>query len=421
MVGAGLAACLVTLVTTPLVIAYMRRLAVLDVANERTLHVVPTPRGGGAAVVLGLFAGVLVTVLSSGRASAPDLLPMTFAVALFGMLGLAEDVGGDVGGISPLRRLALQGLAALALTAVTVLSVAVGGGDVPGFGLVLVAAALGPLWITGFVNAFNFMDGVNGISAVQATVAGVGYVVVGTVHDCSPLVVGGAIVAGAALGFGPFNVPRALVFLGDVGSYAFGAAIAALALQAVLSGVPVVALVAPVLLYLADTAATLVRRVRAGERWYLPHRDHAYQRLVTNGWSHTAVAGLVGGCAAAAGGLGLAASVGGPAGLVAAGAGLCLLAAGYLAAPRLVADRRAARATSAPTAVPVTTTVPAPRAPVARTEPAARPTATSTPTPAPSHAPTAASTPTAVRVPGVPGQRRPADEAPARRTSRPVG
>ncbi|ADP80295.1 glycosyl transferase [Pseudofrankia inefficax] len=340
MVGAGFAACVVTLAATPLVIAYMRRLSVLDVANERTLHTRPTPRGGGAAVVLGLFSGVVFTVLTSGRASAPDLLPMTLAVTLFGLLGLAEDVGGDIGGIAPLRRLALQALAAAALTAMTVVSVAIGAGR-PGLGMVAAAVVIGPVWITGFVNAFNFMDGVNGISATQATVAGVGYALVGTVHHSPPLVAGGTVLAGAALGFAPFNMPRALVFLGDVGSYAIGGAIAALALQAAVSGVPVEAVAAPVVLYLADTATTLVRRIRTGERWYLPHRGHAYQRLVTAGWSHTTVAGYTGVLAAFCAGLGLvsATTVAVPV-RVCADLMICFLVARYLGAPRRVATRR---------------------------------------------------------------------------------
>jgi len=342
MVGAGSTACAVTLATTPLVIAYLRRLSVLDVAGDRTLHTRPTPRGGGAAVVLGLFSGVLVTVLTSGRASAPDLLPMTLAIALFGMLGLAEDVSGDIGGITPLRRLALQTLAAAAVAAVTVVSVTVGVGR-PGLGMLLAAAVVGPVWLTGFVNAFNFMDGVNGISAAQATVAGTGYALVGTLHHSPPLVAGGAVLAGAALGFAPFNVPRALVFLGDVGSYAFGGAIAALALQAAVSGVPVEAVAAPVVLYLADTVTTLARRVRAGDRWYLPHRSHAYQRLVTAGWSHTAVAGYTGALAACCAALGLVAAAGVTVPVRVCGdLMICFLVSRYLGTPRRIASRQGA-------------------------------------------------------------------------------
>lgn len=347
MVGAGFAACVVTLAATPLVIAYMRRLSVLDVANERTLHTRPTPRGGGAAVVLGLFSGVVFLVFTSGRTSAPDLLPMTLAITLFGLLGLAEDVGGDVGGIAPLRRLAVQAGASLAVTAMTIVSVALGGGH-PGPVLLVAAAVVGPVWLTGFVNAFNFMDGVNGISAAQAVVAGAGYALVGTVHHNSALVAGGTVLAGAAIGFAPFNVPKALVFLGDVGSYALGAAIAALALQAALSGVGLEAVLAPVILYLADTATTLARRVRAGERWYLPHRVHAYQRLVTAGWSHTATAAYTGGLAALCAALGLVTAARAAAPIrVCADLGVCFVVARYLGAPGRVAARRAGETVTA--------------------------------------------------------------------------
>ncbi|MDT3446479.1 MULTISPECIES: glycosyl transferase [unclassified Pseudofrankia] len=351
MVGAGSAACVVTLAATPLVIAYMRRLSVLDIAGERSLHTVPTPRGGGAAVVLGMFSGVLTTVLTSGRASAPDLLPMTLAITIFGLIGLAEDVASDIGGISPTRRLALQGAGAAAVTATTVLSVTLVG-DGPGTALLVAAVVVGPLWVTAFVNAFNFMDGVNGISAAQATVAGVGYALVGTVHHNPPLVAGGVVVAGAAIGFAPFNLPRALVFLGDVGSYALGGAIAALALQAALSGVGVEAVVAPVVLYLADTATTLARRIRGGERWYLPHRDHAYQRLATAGWSHTAVTGYTSLLAVICAALGLAtaARAAAPA-RICADLAICFVVARYLGAPRRVAVRQAA-VTAVPVVIP---------------------------------------------------------------------
>jgi len=382
MVGAGSVACVVTLATTPLVIAYLRRMSVLDVAGDRSLHTVPTPRGGGAAVVLGMFAGVLATVLASGRGSAPDLLPMTLAVTLFGLIGLAEDVAGDIGGISPLRRLAMQGIGAAAVTATTVLSVTLVSGR-PSTAVLVAAAVVGPLWVTGFVNAFNFMDGVNGISAAQATVAGVGYALVGAVHHDSALVAGGAVVGGAALGFAPFNLPRALVFLGDVGSYALGGAIAALALQAAIAGVGIEAVVAPVVLYLADTATTLARRVRAGERWYLPHRSHAYQRLATAGWSHTAVTTYTGLLAALCCAFGLVTARGAsvPA-RICADLAICLVVLRYLGAPRRVAARLAAdpavappvaaRAVAAPPPPPPASTpaptptvaVPAQRAPV---------------------------------------------------------
>ncbi|SQD97046.1 Glycosyl transferase family 4 [Parafrankia sp. Ea1.12] len=338
MVGAGAAALLVTLAATPAVLVAMRRLAAIDDVNERSSHQVPTPRGGGVAVALGLFAGVLVLVVTSGRANAPDLLPMTVGVTLFGLIGLAEDIGGDVGGITPLRRLALQVLASLAVSTVLLISVTLDAD--PPAPLLLVAALVGPLWVTGFVNAFNFMDGINGISAAQAAIAGLAFSVVGRMHDMPSLVAGGAVITGAAIGFGPFNFPRARIFLGDVGSYTLGACLAVLALQGVVSGLPPDAAVAPLLLYLTDTGITLIRRVRRGERWYLPHRTHIYQQLTDVGWTHTRVTVTVACLVTVMSGLGLLAARGGTGVRVAADLALLALIVGYSNAPRIVGFTR---------------------------------------------------------------------------------
>jgi UDP-N-acetylmuramyl pentapeptide phosphotransferase/UDP-N-acetylglucosamine-1-phosphate transferase len=150
------------------------------------------------------------------------------------------------------------------------------------------------IWLVAYVNAFNFMDGVNGISAAQAAVAGLAWMMIGLSQHVSSLAAAGAIAAGSAIGFVPFNFPRARVFLGDVGSYLLGGWIAATVVIGLRAGLPPEAVIAPLGLYLADTANTVVRRVRRGEAWWEPHREHAYQRLVQQGRSHTTVTAAAG-------------------------------------------------------------------------------------------------------------------------------
>jgi len=130
------------------------------------------------------------------------------------------------------------------------------------------------------------MDGIDGISVAQTVVAGTAWTVIGLDQHADVLVAGGSVLAAVAVGFGPFNVRRAYVFLGDVGSYGLGALLAALAVLGLRAGIAPEAMVAPLALYLADTGSTLARRVWKREPWYLPHRDHGYQRLVRQGWSH---------------------------------------------------------------------------------------------------------------------------------------
>jgi UDP-GlcNAc:undecaprenyl-phosphate GlcNAc-1-phosphate transferase len=133
------------------------------------------------------------------------------------------------------------------------------------------------------------MDGVNGISGAHAVIAGVAYACFGQWRQDPFLVAMGLAVAVAALAFLPWNAVRARVFLGDVGSYALGAALAVLAVTAVIQGVPPEAALGPLALYVADTAWTLQRRVRAGERWTQAHRTHTYQRWCDVGWTHPEV------------------------------------------------------------------------------------------------------------------------------------
>ena len=139
------------------------------------------------------------------------------------------------------------------------------------------------------MNVFNFMDGVNGISAAHALIGGVAYACLGRGVRTGFLVTAGAAVAASALAFLPWNAVRARVFLGDVGSYGLGAALAVLAARAVMRGIPPEAVLGPLALYLADTAWTLQRRIRARERWFEPHRTHVYQQWCDVGWSHQRV------------------------------------------------------------------------------------------------------------------------------------
>jgi UDP-GlcNAc:undecaprenyl-phosphate GlcNAc-1-phosphate transferase len=274
VVRAALACGVIVTVAEPPTIALLRRLTVLDLPGERSSHSVPTPRGGGAPIALGLLAAAAVA-----PGGGDPRLAFAAAVGFFGLLGLIDDLRG----LPALSRLALATAGAAGVATLLVLRL-----SLPPLALA-VAAVVAAVWLVGFVNAFNFMDGVNGISAAHALIGGAAYACIAAWRGDGFGVAAGLALTAGAFAFLPWNAGRARVFLGDVGSYSIGAALAVLAVRLIADGVPAEAVAGPVALYLADVAWTLQRRIRRGEPWLEGHRTHVYQRWCDAGWSHQEV------------------------------------------------------------------------------------------------------------------------------------
>jgi len=274
VVVAAAAAWLVAL----LVGEWARRRHILDLPNARSSHVRPTPRLGGIGLVCGVLAGCLLPI---GGAIDPRRGGLVLATAvILAAVGLLDDLRG----LSAQLRLVVQ-LPAGALTVwgldVVPRAMAAGASEP----LALAFGVLAAIWIVAFVNAFNFMDGIDGIAAGQALVAGIGWLVLGAAAGDAAVIGLAAPVAGASVGFLILNWSPARLFMGDVGSAFLGYLLAAIPLTAA----DPVALAAPALLlvwpFLFDTAFTLVRRARRGERLLDAHRSHLYQRLSAPGVS----------------------------------------------------------------------------------------------------------------------------------------
>jgi UDP-N-acetylmuramyl pentapeptide phosphotransferase/UDP-N-acetylglucosamine-1-phosphate transferase len=330
----GLLAFAVALALAPLVLFAVRRLGVLDIPSHRSSHAVPTPRAGGIAPALAAVVALVAT-----RAAGNDArLALVMGAGAFGVLGLVEDVVG----IPALPRLGLQVIAAA--VGLPWLLAVLGGNAV--WQLVFSVAVV--LWTVAYVNAFNFMDGIDGISVAQAVVAGTAWYLVGRGEHVASLAAAGAIVAGAALGFAPFNLVRARIFLGDIGSYFLGAWLATAAVMGLSAGLPAEAVLAPVALYAADTGVTLVRRVVAGKTWYAPHRDHTYQRLVRSGWSHAQTTSFVTAIIAVCSALGAVSLRESVTARALADAALAVVLVAYLVSPTFLARRASEAAPAAP-------------------------------------------------------------------------
>ena len=255
----------------------LHRNNMVDVPNERSSHTAPTYRGMGLATAAAtLLAFVMATMFGWTYRSSESLqLAVTIAVAI--LCALALGWLEDIHGVSIMRRAGLQ--------LVIGVLVSVSFATVQGTNVLLLI--LGAIFIAGYINVANFMDGINGISGAHGLVAGLAYALTGWMVNLPWLALAGVAVAGAFAAFLPWNVrPGKNVFLGDAGSYVLGAALGTLAVGAWFADVPFLLAFAPLMTYLADTGTTLFRRFMAGEQWYKPHRTHTYQRLTDVGFSH---------------------------------------------------------------------------------------------------------------------------------------
>lgn len=195
----------------------------------------------------------------------------------------------DLRSLGPLPRLSVQLVTALA--GVTLLPGPVFQGLFP-FWLDAGLAAIGWIW---FVNLFNFMDGIDGITGIEATGIAAGILIIGFISAAGveTLHLHALVIAAAAIGFLAWNWPPAKIFLGDIGSVPLGYLLGWLLLVLAASGHFAAALILP-LYYLSDATLTLLRRLARGEKVWQAHRQHFYQQAVQNGRSHGQVSLAIG-------------------------------------------------------------------------------------------------------------------------------
>lgn len=268
-------------VFTPVLRSAARRRGLLDRPNFRSSHQSVVPRGGGTAIVVSVLAALWLA--RSGWAGRPGTVAFLSGGVALAAIGLSDDRYG----LSPLSRFVAQFAVAAAVVS------SLGGLDrfpLPpplDFALGFLARPVAVLWIVAVVNFFNFLDGIDGLAAFQAIVTSGGIVM--AAWDPFAVLLASAL-AGAAAGFLPFNWTPASVFLGDVGSYFLGFALAALPLTAPPDGraSAVFFVTLSLWLFLADATWTLIRRALRGERVHEAHREHLYQQLARR-WGHARV------------------------------------------------------------------------------------------------------------------------------------
>jgi len=263
---------------TPAVHHICIRFGIFDEPGPLKIHAQPIPRLGGVAIALAILgAGMIARPFPTTSAA-----PFIAALALVWIAGLVDDLRG----LSPVFRLAAQAAAGLLLWRA--------GWHVPGLGTGASSILATCLFVIVFANAFNFLDGSDGLAAGVAGIMALVYAL--TLAGAGPKFASGVAwsLFGASAGFLVFNFPPAKIFMGDSGSTVLGFCVAFLALAfGRSSGDTTPSLIFPLLvagLPLFDAGLAVVRRLRDGASPLYGDRRHFYDVLLARGWSPRKVA-----------------------------------------------------------------------------------------------------------------------------------
>lgn len=279
----GIVFFLLTLLFTGYMRHYALKKNIIDNPNERSSHSIPTPRGGGVAVVCSYLLALAVLIYSQQLTLHIGLILMVagFAIALLGFLD-------DHGHINSMLRLAIHFLVAIAAV------ISLGGfAEVTVFNdiqLGFFANIIAVLFLVWLLNLYNFMDGINGIASVEAITTTVSmailYFLLNTSLNSDML----WLLAACVFGFLLWNFPKAKIFMGDACSGFLGLTLGILALIALKENLALFcAWIICLGVFVVDATYTLIKRVVNGYKMYDAHRSHSYQILSRKWGSHTPV------------------------------------------------------------------------------------------------------------------------------------
>jgi len=266
----------ISLVLTGLLFRYASSRSLIDIPNERSSHAIPTPRGGGLAIVITYLITLVILVLTN-ELSSPYFWAMFVAGGGVALMGFVDDHGHIAARWRLLTHFVASGLILFWLGGLPALSVF--GVDID---LGVAGDLLAVISLVWWLNLYNFMDGIDGLAAVETLTISLSAVMLlwlggtsGTEAACLLLL----LLAASVLGFLFWNKPPAQIFMGDVGSTFLGFMLGLLAIVTIIQGLlsPWVWLILGGA-FIVDATVTLLRRMLKGERWFEAHRSHAYQK-----------------------------------------------------------------------------------------------------------------------------------------------
>jgi len=297
---------LLTVFVLSLVLSFVLTRTVRDAANargwvappvnERHLHRGPLPRLGGVAIFasFGLSVGVAVLLASRHPVGQASFLSWRMLVTILvpGALVFLLGVYDDLYSLGPYWKFAVQAIAGAMLFAgglrILDIPVVFGGHHLPWY----LGLPTTIIWVLAITNAFNLIDGMDGLAAGSALFSTLVAFVVSLLSGYALVTVLAIALAGAILGFLRFNFNPATIFLGDSGSLFIGFILSALALAGAQKAPTIVAVAIPIVSFglpILETSLSILRRLISGRPVFTADREHIHHKLLQRGLSHREV------------------------------------------------------------------------------------------------------------------------------------
>ena len=282
VVLALLVALVISFLMTPVVKTFAYKVGAIDVPKDaRRMHKVPIPRLGGLAIFIGFIVGILLFVKIT-----PEMKSILLGAVIIVVLGVVDDI------------MALPALLKFGVQIVAALFPALGGVQILAFSnpnifsdnlywvLGNLSIPFTVLWIVAITNSVNLIDGLdglaNGVSAISATTM----LVIALVGGQSQVAIVLAALVGACVGFMPYNINPAKMFMGDTGATFLGYILATMSIQGLFKYYAVISFVVPFLILglpIFDTAFAFIRRIAHGQSPMHADRSHIHHRLIDMG------------------------------------------------------------------------------------------------------------------------------------------
>lgn len=282
--AALLVAALVALITTPVVRSLAVRMGAVDVPKDgRRMHDHPIPRMGGLAIFFGFILSVLIF-----QTLTPALRGMLLGSVIIVVLGILDDIYA----LPALPKFLVQIVAALVAVLegnrIEFLSNPNIFSKEPFWELGWLSIPISVLWIVAITNSVNLIDGLDGLACGVSTISSMTLLVIALIVSEPDVAILMAALAGACIGFLPYNLNPAKIFMGDTGSTFLGFILATVSIQGLFKFYAIISFAVPFLMLglpIFDTCFAILRRVAKGQSPMSPDRGHIHHRLIDMGFS----------------------------------------------------------------------------------------------------------------------------------------